>query len=273
MSKSLFLKVDSPFVIKILFSLFTLSMSLVLAFNANSTVVEFKTNLGDIRVNLYDETTPITVNNFLDNVVAGKYNGSFIHRSVSSFVVQGGGFTIDPEDFVFGEIESGEDIENEPLWSNVRGTIAMAKSGGSNNSANLQWYFNLADNHEALDAQAGGFTVFGQVDEAGLEILDQINALPTFTFNLTLSEVPLVDYSIEDASNQKQLEYDNFLIIEDMIIIEDSKDSARDLDISANTLIGAVSLESEESPKEGGTFLLMLLLMLPIYGFRKLNKR
>ena len=54
-------------------------------------------------------------------------------------------------------------VINEPVYSNVKGTIAMAKQGGNENSATSQWFFNMSDNSQNLDLQNGGFTVFGQI--------------------------------------------------------------------------------------------------------------
>ena len=62
-----------------------------LSFSSQATIVEFRTSLGNFEVNLFDETTPETVANFLKYVEAERYNNSVIHRMVPDFVVQGGG--------------------------------------------------------------------------------------------------------------------------------------------------------------------------------------
>src|SRR4051812_12396324 len=62
---------------------------------ANCTVVRFNTVSGSIDVRLYNTATPATAANFLNYVNSARYNGTFIHRSVPGFVLQGGGYTYD----------------------------------------------------------------------------------------------------------------------------------------------------------------------------------
>jgi cyclophilin family peptidyl-prolyl cis-trans isomerase len=140
--------------------------NIVLVYGSNP-VVTFNTNQGPILIELFPEAAPGTVENFLDYVNNGDYEDSIFHRLVPNFVLQGGGFTSDAEDFTnvgqFDPIETDDPIQNEFELSNVRGTIAMAKLGGNPNSATSQWFVNLADNSNNLDNTNGGFTVFGQV--------------------------------------------------------------------------------------------------------------
>jgi len=147
--------------------------------------VQFHTAWGDVQVELYDQDKPVTVRNFLQYIRSGRYQNTFIHRCVPGFVAQGGGFlTVNRADTnlagLFYYVPSLGSIANEfnsgRRFSNTRGTLAMAKLGGDPNSATCQWFFNLADNSANLDAQNGGFTVFGRV-VAGLEVLDRFNGL------------------------------------------------------------------------------------------------
>ena len=128
----------------------------------NATIVQFQTVLGPFEVNLYDQSTPATVANFLAYVNAGAYDNVVVHRVVGGFVVQGGGFTYEGTE-TFADVVRNTPVVNEPKFSNVRGTIAMAKLSGDANSATNQWFINLGDNSANLDVQNGGFTVFGQV--------------------------------------------------------------------------------------------------------------
>jgi len=161
------------------------------ATSPNRTIVEFLTNFdtdantpgiqaGVIRMELLDDLVPLTVQNFLTYVnnrnTKGDYDGTFFHRAVSGFVLQGGGFNSEGSR---EHIPTGLDLHNEfsPTRSNLRGTITMAKTGLSPNTATSEFFFNVADNSANLDSQNGGFTVFGQVVQ-GLDIVDAIVALP-----------------------------------------------------------------------------------------------
>ena len=128
---------------------------------ASATIVEIKTSLSteSIKVNLYDTTTPATVKNFLNYLKDAHYNNSVIHRVSPGFVVQGGGFEFTGA-WPLTALAPKTPVINEPVYSNVKGTIAMAKKGNSVHSATNQWFFNLKDNSSNLDRQNGGFTVF-----------------------------------------------------------------------------------------------------------------
>lgn len=119
---------------KALLGLAVLAPSTVLA-----TTVQFQTVMGDITVELFDESTPKTVENFLRYVNEQKYDDTFIHRSVKDFVIQGGGFNYSNDRV--NSIATYPAVVNEPVFANVLGTIAMAKLGGNANSATNQWFF------------------------------------------------------------------------------------------------------------------------------------
>ena len=152
---------------------------------ANS-VVRFSSNVGDIDMELFDTETPLTVTNFLSYVNAGRYNQSFIHRSVPGFVIQGGGFGLNGTTVL--PVPTNAAVPNEPGISNLRGTVAMAKLGLSPDSATSQWFINLKDNSENLDAQNGGFTVFGRVLGNGMAVADRIAAFATYNATADLGE-------------------------------------------------------------------------------------
>lgn len=174
----------------------TLAFLLLLPFFSQaSTVVSMQTSLGDIQIELYDETAPQTVANFLNYVNSDAYTDSFIHRSMPGFVIQGGGFTWDTVNNTgYYNIPTDAPVVNEFGASNVRGTIAMAKLGGNPDSATSQWFFNLADNSANLDTQNGGFTVFGQVIGDGMQIVDQMAGLATENADSSVfSNLPLID--------------------------------------------------------------------------------
>jgi peptidyl-prolyl cis-trans isomerase A (cyclophilin A) len=168
---------------------------------AATTIVRFGTPLGDIDVELSDDpTVQTTVQNFLKYVTDGDYVDSFIHRSAINlddepFVIQGGGFTFDG---TFDLVPTDPPIVNQfsPTRSNVRGTIAMARSGAVN-SATSQWFINLNDDNTFLDTSNEGFTVFGQVIGDGMDVADDIAALQRWNASVidpALNEIPLIDY-------------------------------------------------------------------------------
>ena len=171
--------------------LWTLSVS------ALATNVIMETPLGDIEIELFDDVTPGTVANFLNYVDDGDYEGTFVHRSIPGFVIQGGGFTF--EDGVAPPIPTDPPIANEFNLSNVRGTIAMAKLGGNKDSATSQWFINLADNSGNLDGddgQGGGFfTVFGQVVGNGMAVADAIAALNRVNAGDPFAKLPVIDFA------------------------------------------------------------------------------
>lgn len=179
---------------------------------AAGQTVRFETNVGDIEVQLHPNDAPLSVANFLSYVNAPdvvnddgsterrNYDGTFIHRSVPGFVVQGGGFftSVDnnlplPVPRMFTIVDGEPElitVDNEFGISNTRGTLAYARPGGQPNGATNQWFFNTVDNTVDdpvegtvnLDNVDGGFTVFGTV-VSGLDIVDEIEALDIFNFN------------------------------------------------------------------------------------------
>ena len=157
-------------------------------------IAQVKTPLGDFSIELFEKITPVTVSNFLSYVNSGRYGGVLFHRSVNSFVLQGGGYTFNQSGYTLDSVRTDEPIQNEFNVSNTRGTISMAKLGGNPNSATSQWFINLADNSANLDEQNGGFTVFGKVIGDGMDVVDRIAALQTYTV-AGLSDFPLNNYT------------------------------------------------------------------------------
>lgn len=242
---------------------------------AAATIVEFETVLGNIQVNLYDESTPETVENFLAYVKSGAYDSSFFHRSVPDFIIQGGGFEYDEGDDRLQSIDTGSPVVNEPEWSNRKGTIAMAKQGGKPNSATSQWFFNLDNNHANLDVQNGGFTVFGEVI-SGMDIIENIADLPRFNLSDVhgaLSDVPLRDYGQDEMDNDQPVAPDNFVSILTITVIDDSEDSAADLNPVPNTLIDEVGQGGDGKSSSSGALGLPWILALLGLGMARRFRR
>jgi len=183
------------------------------ASNAVQMSVLLPSSTGIFNIALDGQHKPITVGNFLNYVNSGRYfmtdptthglASSFIHRSVSNFVVQGGGFigTVNPAQPPYAQptpVPTFSPIHNEPGISNKIGTIAMAKLDGQPNSATSQWFVNLANNGGPpanLDTTNGGFTVFGHVTGVGMTIVNAIAAVPIFNLGSPFNSLPLRNYT------------------------------------------------------------------------------
>jgi len=235
-----------------------LAASVISAFALPSfaTVVEFETSQGTIEVNLFDNATPKTVANFLAYVEAGSYNTTVIHRSVVNFIVQGGGFTFDGSKLV--KTATNAAVINEPLYSNVKGTIAMAKLGSSADSATNQWFFNMSDNSANLDYQNGGFTVFGQVI-TGMDVLTKIQALTH------CGSTPFDNYTSAQCANSASVAgFENFVSITNIDIKDITVDTASSL-----SPVKIKPTNSADSSSGGALGFLSLLAGVMMLMFRK----
>lgn len=225
-----------------------------------ATVVEVRTVEGDFQVNLFDEATPQTVENFLEYVNSGAYANNTVHRSATSFVIQMGGFAYNGA-FPPEPINTGLAVSNEPELSNLRGTIAMAKIGGNPDSATSQFYVNLGDNSVPLDTDNGGFSVFGQVIGDGMDVVERIADLPRFNFGVPFNEIPLRDYSAADAGNGVVPDDSNVVIITDIVVIDSATVTNPDLNPTSNTLINAQPPTQPSPGSSGGGAIHVLLLL------------
>lgn len=179
----------------------------------SGTVVAFDTVYGTFQVQLFDDIAPATVQNFLEYVDSGAYDGSFIHRNAllddnTPFVVQGGGFKYEAPNSYVSVADNPPTVLNEYQVSNTRGTIAMAKLGSDPDSATTQWFFNMGDNSANLDNQNGGFTVFGEVIDNGMDIVDQMAATPVWdasSLNSAFTDLPLRDFTNDHYPNNDDL--------------------------------------------------------------------
>jgi peptidyl-prolyl cis-trans isomerase A (cyclophilin A) len=198
-----------------------ITASVGLTNQAQATIVEFQTSQGSFQVNLFDQSTPQTVSNFLTYVDTAHYTDSVVHRAVSDFIVQGGGYAFEGA-WPLTALTPNDAVANEAVYSNVRGTIAMAKKGGDINSATNQWFFNLNDNSDNLDRQNGGFTVFGQVIGDGMQIIDKIAELELCNFN-QLEGIPMVINDDQTCADMNAPGLNNFVVVENITIIDSSE--------------------------------------------------
>lgn len=142
------------------------------------STVKLETSKGDIVIELNADKAPVTVENFLDYVRDGFYDGTIFHRVIANFMIQGGGFndqmiqkpTRDP---IKNEADNG--------LKNDRGTVAMARTTDPD-SATAQFFINHKDNvflnYTAPSEQGWGYCVFGQVTD-GMDVVDEIAKVKT----------------------------------------------------------------------------------------------
>lgn len=235
----------TPILSKTIIKILLMGGALVFGVQAQATTVQFQTSLGDFEVNLYDEDVPATVANFLAYVDADIYTDIMVNRAIPGFVVQAGGFTFTDEDLTT-PLATFDAVINEPVFSNVEGTIAMAKVGGQPNSATNEWYFNLSNNSQGLDVDNGGYTVFGEVTGNGMAIVQAMAALDIARFdNGAFSDVPSRDYESGSFTT------DNFVFI-NIVVLDAAADTAAGLNPERNVLINAPAPTPAPSASSGG---------------------
>ena len=152
---------------------------------AANPVVVMETNMGNIKIELFEDKAPITVKNFLKYAEDKHYDNTVFHRVIETFMIQGGGFEAGMK-----EKKTREPIKNESDngIENKRGTIAMARLGRdvgavkAADSATSQFFINVKDNAGLNGSRdsATGYTVFGRVTE-GMDVVDKIAKVETGT--------------------------------------------------------------------------------------------
>ena len=154
--------------------------------------VLIKTTKGEIKIELFADQTPRTVDNFLRYVDEGFFDDTIFHRVIRNFVVQGGGFTPELE---MKPVHAAVKIESKSSLPNARGTVAMARNDNQN-SATSQFFINVKNN-DRLDRKAFsfGYTVFGQVIE-GMEVVDRISRVQTSRRGF-VDDVPILPVFVE----------------------------------------------------------------------------
>lgn len=183
-----------------LLRLLTLCLGLLLAAGAHAAnpMVEIKTNMGNITLELYPDKAPKTVENFLKYVKSGFYKGTIFHRVIDNFMIQGGGF-----DASLREKETFPAIQNEADngLKNTTYSIAMARTMNPH-SASAQFFINVKDNafldHTAPTPRGWGYAVFGKVVK-GQDVVAKIAKVPTGPRGPLPSDVPQDNVVIEDV--------------------------------------------------------------------------
>jgi peptidyl-prolyl cis-trans isomerase A (cyclophilin A)/peptidyl-prolyl cis-trans isomerase B (cyclophilin B) len=169
--------------------------------HAANPQVDLDTSAGRIRIELYPDAAPKTVDNFLAYVKAKHYDGTQFHRVIKGFMIQGGGYDVD-----FKEKPTKAPVRNEAEQSskagllNVPGTIAMARTPDPH-SATAQFFINVADN-KALNFPSRdgyGYTVFGKVVD-GMDVVNKIATTPTGSGGPFPTDVPAQRVLIKSAT-------------------------------------------------------------------------
>jgi peptidyl-prolyl cis-trans isomerase A (cyclophilin A) len=138
--------------------------------------VDLRTSMGTVRLELYPEKAPKSVENFLKYVRDGHYDGTVFHRVIPGFMVQGGGFTPDMKQ---KPTRPPVPIESKNGLKNEVGTVAMARTSDPN-SATSQFFINV-NNNTFLNypgQDGNGYTVFAKVVD-GMDVVNKITAVPT----------------------------------------------------------------------------------------------
>ena len=167
--------------------------------HAANPIVEFETNQGNFKIELYPEKAPKTVSNFLYYVDNGFYKETIFHRVISNFMIQGGGFTRE-----MSEKKTQPPIANESNNGlvNSAGTVAMARTNDPN-SATAQFFINLIDNnflnYTSPEPSSVGYCVFGKIIE-GMNVIHKIGQLPTGN-SRGFSDVPIRPVIIINAKH------------------------------------------------------------------------
>ena len=161
-------------------------------------VVELDTSMGAIVIELNEEKAPKTVENFLNYVKSGHYDGTIFHRIIDGFMIQGGGMDAD-----MNEKATNKPVENEADngLKNDAGTIAMARTQDPH-SATSQFFVNVKDNdflnHSGKNMQGWGYTVFGKVT-SGKDVIEKMRGVPTGRFGMH-ADVPKEPVVINSAT-------------------------------------------------------------------------
>ena len=162
--------------------------------------VKVQTNMGDFVLELNPKAAPKTVENFLTYVKSGFYQNTLFHRVIPNFMIQGGGFVSGMEE---KDTRKAIALESRNGLSNLRGTIAMARTSDPN-SATSQFFINVRDNHflDADQAQDGyGYAVFGRVI-SGMQTVDAIARVKTHSVGY-YDDVPIRDVIIKNMTVTK----------------------------------------------------------------------
>ena len=163
--------------------------------------VDIKTNEGTIRLELFTAKAPKSVENFLQYVKEGHYNGTVFHRVIKDFMVQGGGFDKDMR-----QKPTRSPVKNESTngLKNDIGTVAMARTS-VRDSATSQFFINTKNNdflnYSGESPQGYGYAVFGKV-VSGMDVVMKIGSTATGPGDVPKSQVVIESISLVDPAKK-----------------------------------------------------------------------
>ena len=182
---------------------------LITAFNVKAqTQVDFHTNYGDFRIQLYDSLVPITSSNFINLVTSEFYDGALFHRVIDNFMIQGG--DVNPSPAIIAD-------EFDSSLSNIQRTISMANSGP--NTGTCQFFINLVNN-TYLDFDKAPFSskhpVFG-ITISGFDVVKDIGDVQTNSNDIPYNDVimdsvRIVSLLLSNNNNILEKEANNRLV-------------------------------------------------------------
>jgi cyclophilin family peptidyl-prolyl cis-trans isomerase len=161
-------------------------------------IVLMKTNFGDIKLELFSDDAPKTVENFITLSESGFYDGVKFHRVIKDFMIQGGDPNSKDDDWSNdGTGGPGYMFEDEiNSHKLVKGVLAMANSGPNTNGS--QFFIVTKDSTPWLD---GHHTAFGKVLE-GMDTVDKIEGVETGANDHPIKDV--IINTIEIQKNNQQ---------------------------------------------------------------------
>jgi cyclophilin family peptidyl-prolyl cis-trans isomerase len=162
------------------------------------TKATIATEIGDIEVELYDQSAPKAAKNFVDLSQKGFYDGVIFHRCIPGFVIQGGdgqyGKKASLDSGRVGTGGPGYKFADEPIKGDyVRGALAMANSGPNTNGSQ---FFICTD--DLTGRLPKNYTLFGLVTK-GMDVVDKIVSAPRNARDLPNAPVAMTKVTIHDG--------------------------------------------------------------------------
>ncbi len=158
---------------------------------AGEQIVVMETSKGTVKIRLFPEYAPKTVENFVGLIEKGYYDGLIFHRVIPDFMIQGGDPTGTGRG---GESLWGGKFEDEfsPNVGNLRGALSMANAGPNTNGSQ----FFIVQKEGGTDWLNSRHSVFGQVIE-GMGVVDEIANAERDSADKPMEEISMIKVTLE----------------------------------------------------------------------------